>query len=394
MGFKKTRALITAEDVMAIYHLHHSSVGKQTQDRVHTSSAHVAYIGRRSACSKLLTERMPANSKRAQNWLKEEEDTDRKNARMIDKLNFALPRELSGKEQWRLVRDFAEDVTQGKAPWLAAIHDKKGNDKDNPHCHLVIRDRDPETGKRALYLSAGKSERPKLAEKGIRPMNTDRMREMWETHANTALERAGHEARIDRRTLKEQGLDREPTIHEGVKVRQMERRGEKPVSKVVELSNSATAKSQSRQVDFVKIDNGKTRAEHNAEIINLADERNRRKSNMTRKTPMKSSVIINDVDGLRIADEQDKQQVKEQAELRKKAESRMFRSKAENALLKKARAVGSKQAVREAEERIIRARMIQIERREQEASNKKLEREMKDIAKRQNRSRGMDMDDF
>ncbi|MBL4761041.1 MAG: MobA/MobL family protein [Mariprofundaceae bacterium] len=337
---------------------------------------------------------MPTNSKRAQAWLKEEEDSDRKNARVIDKLTFALPRELSPKQQWRLVRDFAEDVTQGKAPWLGAIHNKKGNDRDNPHCHLVIRDRDPKTGKRALYLSAGKSERPKLAKKGIEAMHTERMRELWEKNANIALERAGSKERIDRRSLKEQGLERVPTIHEGVKVRQMEKRGERPVSKVVNFPNSATAKSPSRLIDYTNIDNGKTRAERNAEIINLADERNRKEREMARKVPMKSSIVIDDVKGLKIADEQDKQQAREQEELRKKAMNRVFKSKAENELLKQAKATGNKQALKEAEERIIRARMIQIERREQEARNKKLEREIKDIAKRRSRSNGLDMDDF
>jgi hypothetical protein len=43
--------------------------------------------------------------------------------------------------------------------------------------------------------------------------------------ANNHLERHGHEARIDRRTLEEQGIDREPTMHRGPQVDAIERRG-------------------------------------------------------------------------------------------------------------------------------------------------------------------------
>jgi hypothetical protein len=50
-------------------------------------------------------------------------------------------------------------------------------------------------------------------------------RQTWQQQANHALEHAGHEQRIDHRTLQAQGLERVPQIHHGPKVTAMEQRG-------------------------------------------------------------------------------------------------------------------------------------------------------------------------
>lgn len=257
---------------MAIYSLNHKAVGKATQEREFTAAAHVKYITRDSACREVLGNRMPVEPRKAQTWLKAEETADRKNARVCDKVMIALPRELDQEQRTALVRDFAERVTQGKAPWLAAVHDK-GKDRQNPHCHLVFRDRDTNTGKRCLHMSAGKSERALLAEKGIDAMTTDRMRVIWEHVANEHLENAGYSVRIDHRTLEAQGIERKPTLHEGVQSRQMTRRGERPTSKVVNFPNAPTARSGARTVDYRAIDGGRTRQEYNAAIIHLSESR-------------------------------------------------------------------------------------------------------------------------
>lgn len=202
---------------MAIFSLSHSSVGRSTHD-AGTAGAHVSYISRSGACREMVGERMPVpepgeRGGAARSWLDEQEAGDRKNGRVIDKVMLALPRELSPEQRVTLVREFAEDVTQCRASWVAGIHDQ-GKDAPNPHAHLVIRDRDPETGKRVIGMS----------EKG----STEMLREKWENAANRALERAGHDARIDRRSLAAQGVeDRQPTKHLGPNVVQMERRIER-----------------------------------------------------------------------------------------------------------------------------------------------------------------------
>ena len=52
-----------------------------------------------------------------------------------------------------------------------------------------------------------------------------RHRQVWEAYANRALERAGFEERIDHRSLKEQGVEREPQIQLGAEALEMEARG-------------------------------------------------------------------------------------------------------------------------------------------------------------------------
>lgn len=236
---------------MAIYSLHHSSIGKSTQDEPYTSSAHIRYITRARALSKLEGKRMPTDPGAAMAYLKKAEDTGRKNARMIDKVMLALPKELDAEQRAELVRSFAEDVTKGRAPWLAAFHDK-GKDAKNPHCHLVIRDRDPKTGKRVIGMSEVGS--------------TDRLRELWERHANVALKKAGLDLRIDRRTLEKQGIRRKPTIHEGVRARRLSKEGRTPLSRRRTYRNRPRTRSRSRVVDYRKLDKGLSRTAYNRRI--------------------------------------------------------------------------------------------------------------------------------
>ncbi|MBS0533106.1 MAG: MobA/MobL family protein [Proteobacteria bacterium] len=236
---------------MAIYSLQHRPIGKSTQEHAYTASAHIRYITRRRALSRLEGARMPVDQAGAMSFFRKAEDSSRKNARVADKIMLALPKELTAKQRHELVRAFAEEVSKGKAPWLAAYHEK-GKDKRNPHCHLVFHDRDPKTAKRVIGMS----------EKG----STERLREAWERHANLALERAGHEARIDRRTLAAQGIEREPTIHEGPRSREMDRRGARPKSRSRSYRNGRGARRRERRVDYGKIDRGLSRPEYNRSI--------------------------------------------------------------------------------------------------------------------------------
>ena len=50
-------------------------------------------------------------------------------------------------------------------------------------------------------------------------------RAMWADTSNRYLEKAGREERIDHRSHAERGLDEQPTIHEGVTARALERKG-------------------------------------------------------------------------------------------------------------------------------------------------------------------------
>ena len=51
------------------------------------------------------------------------------------------------------------------------------------------------------------------------------IRERWAALTNEKLQEHGHESRVDHRSLKDQGIDREPTTHLGPAVSGMQRRG-------------------------------------------------------------------------------------------------------------------------------------------------------------------------
>jgi hypothetical protein len=157
-------------------------------------------------------------------------------------------------------------MTGGRVPWYAAIHDR-GKDAHNPHAHVAIVDRDIETGKRVLRLSDGARERRKagMAENGV-----EAIRQHWEHKANAALERAGHEARIDRRSLEARGEDRTPQIHIGPRANHIDRSVHRPESRQVP---DPTPNNPERVIDYPAIDAGRTRREYSAEIVDLNLER-------------------------------------------------------------------------------------------------------------------------
>lgn len=249
---------------MAIYSLNVASIGKTTH-AAGTAGAHLRYIARPEACSHLDGRYMPLEANAARSWMDAAEAQDRKNARVLDKLRVALPRELSQAQRAELLREFCDDITGGRTPYLAAIH-QTGADAHNPHAHIVVRDRDIETGRRVLKWSDSARDRKK---DGLPPNAVDHIRERWEILANRALERAGLDARIDRRSLEAQGVDREPTIHVGPRANQVDDMVQRPESKMVIDRRGG----RDRPIDYPMIDAGRTRKERNAEIVDINLER-------------------------------------------------------------------------------------------------------------------------
>lgn len=242
---------------MAIYSCSMQSVGR-TSHQAGTAGAHLSYIGRPDAEPEIQCEHMPASPAAARTWMDNQEAGDRKNARVLDKIRLALPRELSASQRAELVRDFAQDLTAGRVPWFAAIH-QAGKDAHNPHCHLVVRDRDIDTGRRVLRLSDSPRDRQNA---GLEPKAVDWVRARWEVVCNQALERAGIDARIDRRSLEAQGIDRQPTIHLGPRAQHIETHVQRPASRV-------RKDGRGREIDYPMIDAGRTRKERHAEIVDF-----------------------------------------------------------------------------------------------------------------------------
>ncbi|QNR70521.1 MobA/MobL family protein (plasmid) [Paenibacillus peoriae] len=151
---------------------------------------------------------------RNQLWNKVELGEKRKDARLGRHIDVALPVEWSNEQQARVLYEYCqrEFVERGMVADVAIHRDNP----ENPHAHIMLTDRalGPEGFASKKNPEWNKSE---LVES---------WREQWAVSVNTEFERLGHAERIDHRSFERQGItDRQPTIHEGPNVRQMEERG-------------------------------------------------------------------------------------------------------------------------------------------------------------------------
>ena len=220
-------------------------------------------------------------------WNAVEETETAKDSRLAREFVAALPIELSREEQIQLLQDFIKEqfVADGMCA-DAAIHDPYPPGH-NPHAHILLTVRpldekgkwqyktekeylcvkDSEergftaaefkqaqgdgwekqyqykAGKKKVYMvpSAAQaqgyervSKYPKSTKYGRQNPISERWnseeqlvfwRKAWADVTNLHLERAGQEERIDHRSHAERGLEEQPTIHEGVIARALEKKG-------------------------------------------------------------------------------------------------------------------------------------------------------------------------
>lgn len=218
-------------------------------------------------------------------WNAVEEAEKTKDSRLTRGFVAALPVELD-REQWiALLTEFiqANFVAEGMCADVA-IHDTDGH---NSHAHIMltvrplakdgkwqhktekeylcVRDGEErgftaaefktaqgegwekqyqyKAGKKKVYLPSSQAEAqgyervskyPKSTKYGRRNPISERWnsedqlllwRAAWAEEVNRCLERAGEQARVDHRSHAARGLDEQPTIHEGVAARAMEKKG-------------------------------------------------------------------------------------------------------------------------------------------------------------------------
>ena len=222
---------------------------------------------------------------REQLWNAVEEVETAKDSRLAREFVVALPIELSREQQIELLQDFIREqfVADGMCA-DAAIHDTDGH---NPHAHilLTVRPLDEQgkwqyktekeylcmkngeergftaaefrtaqnegwekqypykVGKKKVYMTPSAAEVQGLVRADKHPKSTRYGRQnpiserwnseeqlilwraAWADAANRHLERYGHDERIDHRSNAARGLDEQPTIHEGVTARALERKG-------------------------------------------------------------------------------------------------------------------------------------------------------------------------
>ena len=163
---------------------------------------------------------------RAELWNAAEQAEKRKDATTAREYEVALPNELGEQQRAELAREFGHYLHKR---YNVAVDICIHNDPDNhnPHAHILTTTREVENGNALGNKSSREWNGKKRSEAGLpnRKQDLEIIREAWEQHVNRALERAGHDERIDHRSLKDQGIDREPTKHLGPKATAMERNG-------------------------------------------------------------------------------------------------------------------------------------------------------------------------
>ena len=154
---------------------------------------------------------------RSRLWNTVEATEKRKDAQLAREIEFSLPRELSADQRRELVQEFVgrEFVSRGMVADVAIHSPLAADGAEQPHVHVMLTMREL---------------RPDGFGAKVREWNDkavlEQWRESWATTQNLALERAGIEQRVDHRSLADQGLDREPTLHLGSAAHELEQRGQ------------------------------------------------------------------------------------------------------------------------------------------------------------------------
>jgi hypothetical protein len=163
-------------------------------------------------------------------WNSAENAEVRRNARTAREYLVALPPELSPQARINLVTGFSRELVERYRFALdIAIHaprDFPGSDPRNFHAHLLATTREVTSEGLGAKTPLEWSDTARR-QNGLGPAVGELLlvRERWAVAANTALELAQIDARIDHRTLKAQGIDREPKPHIPRTALEMERRG-------------------------------------------------------------------------------------------------------------------------------------------------------------------------
>lgn len=146
-------------------------------------------------------------------------------------IEFALPHELTVEQNRRLLQDWVrENVIRHGRGADVAIHKPDGRgDQRNFHAHVLITERklDATTADGWAKTKERHWTTPKERDQFYRE-ELHRFRGSWEKLVNRHLQRAGYDQRISMDTLAEQGIDREPGQHLGVRATAMQRRGQHP----------------------------------------------------------------------------------------------------------------------------------------------------------------------
>ena len=225
-------------------------------------------------------------------WNRAEIAERRSNSRVAREYEMSLPHELNKAQRQTLGREFAQQIAEryGCAVDFAMHTPHPHGDRRNYHVHLLATTRTIEPGglgeKTTIEWSDTNRRRA-----GLEPaaQEIDHVRALWEGLVNERLKALGIEARIDRRSLEAQGIEREPTTHLGPKVSAIERRGGR--SEVIErIAEQTKEHEQTRALEHARLERESRQIE--SAILDLSgdlhaalNERDRQRSATKAKTP-------------------------------------------------------------------------------------------------------------
>ena len=197
------------------------------------------------------------------------EEFEGANRRVYCEIEVALPNELKKDEQIKLAKEIAEKEVGPDKAYVLAIHDDSATldpEKRNPHAHIQFSERKNDGIERPpeQYFKRYNANHPerggckkdgRLVDRGRKEVVREIRRDI-EKIQNAALEKAGHEARVDCRSLAAQRkealergdhkkaaeLDRPPESHLGPKVAAQIAKevNQQEVKKVAEIGRELT----------------------------------------------------------------------------------------------------------------------------------------------------------
>jgi hypothetical protein len=154
-------------------------------------------------------------------WNAAERAETRKNSTLAREVELALPSFLEPADREQMAQQFAEALVEryGVAVSVAIHKPGRHGDDRNYHAHILFTTREmtPEgLGRKTRVLDDRKTG----------PQEVTKLRELAADIINEHLAAAHSDIRVDHRSFKERGIDREPTTHLGPAANEMERRGE------------------------------------------------------------------------------------------------------------------------------------------------------------------------
>lgn len=162
--------------------------------------------------------------KQPRNFWKASDKHERANGRVYTEVEVALPRDYSLEDHKALVQGFVREQLPGQ-PYTFAIHNPKAalDGEEQPHAHIIFSERKLdgiERDKEQFFKRANAKEPEKGGCAKDRKWNdrnkVQAVREAWEHHHNKAVE--WDVDMVSCKSLKAQGVDREPESHLGPKM--------------------------------------------------------------------------------------------------------------------------------------------------------------------------------